>query len=185
MKTLFPPLRHLGLRHLGLRHLGLSLLAALLMGVVGLVGAPRPAFAVAVDQPLPDPEAEARAIELSKGLRCLVCQNQSIEDSNAELARDLRRIVRERVAAGDDNATIKEYLVARYGDWVLLKPPFKGLTVILWLAPAVLLACAFALARTFYRRQPGTAPPAPLSADEQARVASLTQDPAASGPTSS
>ena len=175
MKTLFPPLRHLGL----------GLLAALLMGVVGLVGASRPVLAVVVDQPLADPAAEVRAIELSKGLRCLVCQNQSIEDSNAELARDLRRIVRERIAAGDDDATVKAFLVARYGDWVLLKPPFKGLTLILWLAPAVLLACAFALARTVYRRQPNTAPPAPLSADEQARVVSLTQDPAASGPTSS
>ena len=101
MKTLFPPLRHL------LRHLGLGLLAALLMGGVGLVGAPRPALAVAVDQPLADPAAEVRAMELSKGLRCLVCQNQSIEDSNAELARDLRRIVRERIVAGDDDAAVK------------------------------------------------------------------------------
>jgi cytochrome c-type biogenesis protein CcmH len=180
MKTLSP-----AFRLPTLRKRGLGLLAAVLLGLAGLAGAAPPAAAMVIDQPLPDPAAEARAIELSKGLRCLVCQNQSIEDSNAELAHDLRRIVRERIAAGDDDATVKAYLVARYGDWVLLKPPFKGLTLILWLAPAVLLASAFALARTVYRRQPGMAPPAPLSADEQARVASLTQDSAASGPTSS
>ena len=106
-------------------------------------------------------------------------------DDLAELARDLRRIVRERIAAGDDNETVKAYLVARYGDWVLLKPPFKGLTLILWLAPVALLTGALALAGTVYRRRPEAVAPVPLSPDEQARVASLTHDPAASGPTKS
>ena len=170
---------------LRLRGLALALLTAAVLGLGGLVGAPAPASAMVIDQTLPDPAAEARAIELSKGLRCLVCQNQSIEDSNAELARDLRRIVRERVAAGDDDDTVRAYMVARFGDWVLLKPPFKGLTLILWLAPVVLLIGALALARTVYRRSPEAVPPMPLSPDEQARIASLTFDPAASGPTKS
>lgn len=170
---------------LRLRRPALGLLTAAMLGLCGLVGAAAPAGAMVIDPSLPDPAAEARAIELSKGLRCLVCQNQSIEDSNAELARDLRRIVRERIAAGDDNETVKAYLVARYGDWVLLKPPFKGLTLILWLAPVALLIGALALAGTVYRRRPEAVAPVPLSPDEQARVASLTHDPAASGPTKS
>jgi len=168
-----------------LRRPALGFLTAAMLGLCGLVGTPGPAAAMVIDETLPDPAAEARAIDLSKGLRCLVCQNQSIEDSNAELARDLRRIVRERIAAGDDDATVKAYMVARYGDWVLLKPPFKGVTMILWLAPGALLIGALALAGTVYRRRPEAVPPAPLSPDEQARVASLTHDPAASGPTNS
>jgi len=168
-----------------LRRPALGLLTGAMLGLGCLVGAPVPAGAMVIDQTLPDPAAEARAIELSKGLRCLVCQNQSIEDSNAELARDLRQIVRERIAAGDDDNAVKAYLVARYGDWVLLKPPFKGVTMILWLAPVGLLIGALALAGTVYRRRPEAVPPAPLSPDEQARVASLTHDPAASGPTNS
>src|SRR5690606_34587623 len=94
-----------------------------------------PALAIGVDEPLPDPAQEQRAREISKSLRCLVCQNQSIEDSNATLAKDLRRIVRERVQAGDSDDQVREYLVARYGDWVLLKPPFNVRTAALWIGP--------------------------------------------------
>ena len=99
-------------------------LAALLL-VVGLGLAPLAAIAgFGVDRPLADPALERRALELNKELRCLVCQNQSIADSNAPLARDLRDVVRERVAAGDSDRQVLDYLVARYGDWVLLAPPF-------------------------------------------------------------
>ncbi len=98
------------------------------------------AGAVAVDKPLDDPAQEARARALHKQLRCLVCQNQSIEDSNAELARDLRAVVRERIAAGDDDKQVLDYVVARYGKWVLLKPPLDVGTLLLWFGPLVLLA---------------------------------------------
>jgi cytochrome c-type biogenesis protein CcmH len=140
---------------------------ALVLGVAG-------ARAMTIDEKLPDPVEEARAVELSKGLRCLVCQNQSIEDSNADLARDLRRTVRERIAAGDSDEQVKAFLVARFGDWVLLKPPFNGETLVLWIAPLVLLIAGGAIAWTFYRRRPEQAPPAPLSAEEKARLAALT-----------
>ncbi|MDP7547845.1 MAG: cytochrome c-type biogenesis protein CcmH, partial [Alphaproteobacteria bacterium] len=96
-----------------------------------LMGLVAPAWSVAVDPPLDDPVLEARARAIHKQLRCLVCQNQSIEDSNATLARDLRMLVRERITAGDsDEATIR-FIVARYGDWVLLRPPMKVGTVLL------------------------------------------------------
>ena len=95
---------------------------------------------VAIDEtPLDDPQAEARAREIMKGVRCLVCQNQSIEDSNADLAKDLRQIVRERVAAGEGEKEVHEFLRARYGDWVLLKPPFKARTLPLWIGPFLIL----------------------------------------------
>jgi len=96
--------------------------------------------AIAVDEvTLDDPALEARARSIMRGIRCLVCQNQSIEDSNALLAHELRGIVRERVAAGDDDATVRKYLVDRYGDWVLLKPPMEGRTLLLWFAPLLFL----------------------------------------------
>lgn len=98
------------------------------------------AHAVGVDPgKLPDPAQEARAQDIMKQLRCLVCQNQSIVDSDADLARDLRAIVRERVTAGDDDGQIREFMTSRYGDWVLLKPPFEGAVILLWLSPLILL----------------------------------------------
>ncbi len=135
-----------------------------------------PAFAAeSIDRPLADPAAEARARDISRTLRCLVCQNQSIEDSNAPLAQDLRQIVRERVSAGDDDEAVRRFLVARYGDWVLLKPPFKGATLLLWLGPVLILAAGGAAVALLYRRQRRqTAAPAPLSAEEAARLAALT-----------
>jgi len=119
--------------------LALGLAAGLVMAV--------PAAAVGVDaEQLADPAKEAEARAIMKDLRCLVCQNQSIEDSNADLARDLRAIVREHVAAGEDAGQIKAYLVARYGDWILLKPPLEGATLMLWIAPVLLLGIGGVLA---------------------------------------
>ena len=93
-----------------------------------------PAHSVAVDKPLGNPIMEARARAIHKQLRCLVCQNQAIDDSNADLARDLRVLVRERISLGDSDQEILDFMVGRYGDWVLLNPPFKLTTVALWVA---------------------------------------------------
>ena len=138
---------------------------------------PSPSWAVQPDEILSDPALEARARALSRDLRCMVCQNQSIDDSEAPLARDLRLLVRERLQAGDGDGQVIDYLVKRYGDFVLLKPRFTAHTALLWLGPAsVLVGGAVALlwiARR--RRSPGdTATPADrLSAAEQARLARL------------
>lgn len=138
------------------------------------------AGAVTLDEPLPDPAAEARAHEISRSLRCLVCQNQSIEDSNAPLARDLRRIVRDRIAAGDSNDAVRQYLVDRYGEWVLLRPRFNLRTAALWVAPFVLFVVALGGVAIFLRRMgrqvAKTAAPAPLNADEEARLRELLED---------
>lgn len=144
--------------------------------VILLIAAP--VAAQHLDDRLADPAQELRARELSRELRCLVCQNQSIEDSNAPLARDLRRIVRERVAAGDSDRAILDYLVARYGEWVLLKPRFNLQTLLLWLGPALFLVIGGVVVFFLYRRQRAvTAPPAaPLDAEEQKRLAALLDD---------
>jgi cytochrome c-type biogenesis protein CcmH len=141
--------------------------------------------ALAVTSPaemLKDPAQEARARELSRELRCLVCQNQSIDDSDADLARDLRRIVRERIAAGDSDEAILSYLVDRYGEFVLLRPPLEPATWLLWLGPAAVLLLGAGLLVAFYRSR-GREPPAPaeLSADEQRRLDRLLAEPE-SGP---
>jgi cytochrome c-type biogenesis protein CcmH len=133
--------------------------------------------AVQPDEMIADPALEARAREISRELRCLVCQNQSIDDSDAELARDLRVLVRERLSAGDSNRQVLDYVVSRYGDFVLLKPPFKATTWILWLAPAVFVVGGGVMAALFLmRRAVRTAPPA-LSEDEERRLAELIEDP--------
>ncbi|HEY8697553.1 MAG TPA: cytochrome c-type biogenesis protein [Rhizomicrobium sp.] len=98
-----------------------------------------PVVAAPLPERLPDPKLETRAVELQKQLRCLVCQGQSLDESNAPLAADLRRLIRERIAAGDTNEEVQRYLVARYGDFVLMKPPLKPDTYILWLGPLVVL----------------------------------------------
>lgn len=138
------------------------------------------AGAVTLDEPLPDPVAESRAHEISRSLRCLVCQNQSIEDSNAPLARDLRRIVRDRIAAGDSDDAVRQYLVDRYGEWVLLKPPFNWRTAALWIAPFLLFVAAAGGVATFLRRMSRqgarTGSPTPLNADEQARLRALLDE---------
>jgi cytochrome c-type biogenesis protein CcmH len=134
-----------------------------------------PARAVQPDEIMADPAKEARARELSKELRCMVCQNQSIDDSEAPLARDLRLLVRERIAAGDSDQQVVDFLVARYGEFVLLKPRFNPHTLLLWLTPPLaLLAGGFALWRLGRRRANTTndegQPEAVLTADEQARL---------------
>ncbi|MCC3861956.1 cytochrome c-type biogenesis protein [Pseudemcibacter aquimaris] len=133
-------------------------------------------LAVGVDEKrLANPADEARAQEIMKQLRCLVCQNQSVVDSDAGLAKDIRIIVRERVALGEDEATVLKYMTDRYGDWVLLKPPFDGATVILWLSPALLVLIGFFLV---YRNMKSRklAAVAPLSDDEKARLDALLND---------
>lgn len=138
-----------------------------------------PALAVEPDEVLKDPALEARARELSKELRCFVCQNQSIDDSAAPLARDLRILVRERLTAGDTNAEVIAYLTKRYGAFVRLKPPLQPATYILWFGPALLLV-AGAIGLFFMARRRAqvavAAAPTPLSADEQRRLAALLSD---------
>jgi cytochrome c-type biogenesis protein CcmH len=138
-----------------------------------------PAFAVQPDEILRDPVLEGRARTLSQELRCMVCQNQSIDDSDAPLAKDLRVLVRERLTAGDSDGQVIDFLVARYGEFVLLKPRLSAHTALLWLAPfGVVLLGAWGVVSLWRRRRSESAPetaPAPLSAAEQARVAELLE----------
>ncbi|MDX2204592.1 MAG: cytochrome c-type biogenesis protein [Hyphomicrobiaceae bacterium] len=147
-----------------------TLLLALALGA--LQGLPA-VHAVEPHEVMADARLEARARALSQELRCLVCQNQSIDDSNAELARDLRVLVRERLAAGDSDAAVLAFVEARYGAFVLLRPRFNLHTLLLWLAPALLLgAAAFAILRRVQAPAAGTRTD-PLSAEEQRRLAEL------------
>jgi cytochrome c-type biogenesis protein CcmH len=131
-----------------------------------------PAWAISdPSEALPDPAQEARAVAVGQQLRCLVCQNESIEDSGADLARDLRRIVRQRVAAGDSDQQIVGWLVARYGNFVRLRPPLEASTVLLWGSPVLaVLVGALAIWLTRARRP---TPPAPLNEAERARLQAL------------
>ena len=133
---------------------------------------PSEALALQPDEILKDPALEARAREISKELRCLVCQNQSIDDSDATLARDLRILVRDRLTAGDTDTEAVEFIVERYGDFVLLRPPFKNSTLILWIGPGFIFAIGIFGVTLWHRRRrvAVAAPVAPLSADERARV---------------
>ncbi len=137
-----------------------------------------PAAAIGAGEALDDPALEARARAIGKELRCLVCQNQSIDDSNAGLAKDLRRLVRERLVTGDSDDAVKDYIVARYGDFVLLRPPFKAKTYALWLGPAVILLLAGAGTAVYLRRQGrrGLVAVAPLTPEEQERLERLLDD---------
>ncbi|MEM7643379.1 MAG: cytochrome c-type biogenesis protein [Pseudomonadota bacterium] len=132
-----------------------------------------PGLAVQPDEILDDPVLEQRARDLSGGIRCLVCRNESIDESNADLARDLRLLVRERLVAGDSDDEVIAYLVDRYGEFVLLNPPASGSTLILWAAPLALLLLGGAVAVTHVSRQRKAAAPAGLSAEEEARVKAL------------
>jgi cytochrome c-type biogenesis protein CcmH len=147
-----------------------SLALALLLFVAGI------ALAVEPGEMLKDPALEARARAISQEIRCLVCQNQSIDDSNADLAHDLRVIVRERLTAGDSDQQVKDYLTARYGDFVLLDPPVKTKTLILWTGPAVLLLLGAAIIAVAARRR-RVSPAPPLSEDERRRLAQLLDQP--------
>jgi cytochrome c-type biogenesis protein CcmH len=133
------------------------------------------AHAVQPDEVMTDPAKEARARNLSRELRCMVCQNQSIDDSEAPLARDLRLLVRERIAAGDSDAQVIDFLVARYGEFVLLKPRFEQQTLLLWLLPPLVLLGGGAALWVNARRRLKGAPEAAasLTADEEARLAAL------------
>ena len=113
-----------------------------------------PSFAVLPEEMLPNASQEARARDISAGLRCLVCQNQSIDDSNASLAKDLRMIVRERIVAGDSDAQVTNYVVERYGNYVLLKPPLQADTALLWILPFALLILGLGMAYKYVRQQP-------------------------------
>lgn len=135
-------------------------------------------LAVQPDEMLKDPSLEARARELSRELRCMVCQNQSIDDSEAPLARDLRLLVRERLTKGDTDQQVLDFLVARYGEFVLLKPPIEGRTIILWtLPPLALLAGAIGLFFAGRRRRLGQLEPATLSNEEQRELSTLVDKP--------
>lgn len=120
---------------------------------LSLLLAPLSAQAVEPSEILKDPVLEKRARAISKGLRCVVCQNQSIDDSDAQLARDLRVLVRDRLVAGDSDQAVVDYVVSRYGDYVLLKPPVKGITMILWFGPVVIALIGFMGLILFFRRQ--------------------------------
>lgn len=141
--------------------------------LVALLLLAAPALAVDPSEILKDPGLEARARTIGRELRCVVCQNQSIDDSSAEVARDMRRAVRERLVAGDSDAQVFDFMVARYGDYVLLKPPFKLGTLLLWLgAPLVLLVAGAAILLRALRRR-ALAPVPPLSDEERERLKTL------------
>ncbi len=140
--------------------------------------APLTAGAVQPDEILADPVLEARARALTTELRCVVCQAESIDDSHAEIARDLRVLVRERITAGDDDDAVLAFVVDRYGEFVLFRPPFTWRNAALWLSGPLFLILGGGLAFAFIRRRATAAPPPrpPLSAEERARLEALTGD---------
>jgi cytochrome c-type biogenesis protein CcmH len=148
-----------------------------MLPLLALALALRVAGAVEPGEMLADPALEARARAISQEIRCVVCQNQSIDDSQADLAADLRRIVRERLVAGDSDRQVRDYLVARYGDFVLLDPPLKPKTYALWYGPIAIFLLALAALAVYFRRRRGAAlAPAPLTAAEAQRLAALLGD---------
>jgi cytochrome c-type biogenesis protein CcmH len=159
---------------------GGAILAALLLATAAAaalllaIATAAPAGAIEPQEQLADPALEARARALGQELRCLVCQNQSIDDSNADLARDLRTIVRERLKAGDSNDRVLSFVTARYGDYVLLRPPLRAGTLALWFGPVVLLLVAIAFLVLRRRRRPAEAQP--LSPEEDSRLARLLDE---------
>lgn len=132
-----------------------------------------PALAVTPGEKLPDPAMEARARALTSELRCLVCQNQSVDDSDASLARDLRVLVREKLKEGLSDAQVKDYVHSRYGDFVLLRPPVKLETMLLWIAPLIALLAGAAAVFAAARRRAAPAGPAVLTSEERARLKAL------------
>lgn len=132
-----------------------------------------PAAAVNPDEMLADPALEARARALSEDLRCVVCRNQNIDSSNASIARDMRLVLRERLSAGDTDDEAMRYIVNRFGDYVLLKPPFRASTYLLWASPVLLLIVTVAGFAMLWRRRPDPAPPPELSPEDAALLADL------------
>jgi len=158
-----------------------ALIGALILGLA----LPFAAAALEPSEVLSDPALETRAREVGKQLRCVVCQNQSIDDSNAELAGDMRLLVRERIQAGDSNNEVLAYMVDRYGDYVLLNPPFKASTVVLWAGPPVIGILGLLWVVSFYRRRAGaggeetaeqTLQTSALSDEERRRLDALLKD---------
>ena len=152
-------------------------IVAALVVAIGVAGL-SPAYAVQPDEIMSDPAKETRARDLSRELRCMVCQNQSIDDSEAPLARDLRLLVRERIAAGDSDTQVIDFLVARYGEFVLLKPRFNPHTLVLWLLPPLAVMGGGLALWTYCRRRSkslGTADPSllHLTEEEEARLERL------------
>jgi cytochrome c-type biogenesis protein CcmH len=143
--------------------------------VLALMTAAAPAFAVNPDEVLSDPALEARARTLSSELRCMVCQNQSIDDSNADLARDLRLLVRERITDGDSDEQVLNYIVSRYGEFVLLKPRVSVRTLLLWGAPVLLILAGGASLVVFARKRAGKPTGSKLTVEEQARLTELLE----------
>lgn len=137
-----------------------------------------PAGAVNPDEILPDAALEARARAISEGLRCVVCRNESIDQSNAEIARDLRLLVRERLVAGDSDAAVIAFVVDRYGEYVLMRPTMTGSNMVLWLAPLVLVLAGGALSFGYIRHRAASAAPreAALSPEEEARLRDILED---------
>jgi cytochrome c-type biogenesis protein CcmH len=146
---------------------------ALLLLVVAIAVSPILLLAADAVPTEKDPIAAARAVSLAEKLRCLVCQNQTIADSNAELAQDLRRQIREQVAAGKSDKEIVDYMVARYGDFVLYQPPLKSTTLLLWAGPALLVAIGFVVLARIVRARRIRPDAPPLTADERALATRL------------
>jgi cytochrome c-type biogenesis protein CcmH len=135
-----------------------------------------PAFAVQPEEVLDDPILESRAREISKELRCLVCRNENIDESNAQLAKDLRLLVRERLVAGDDDLAVVDYIVARYGEYVLLNPTVEGANKLLWIAGPGMLILALGLGLTFIRRRQTEDALDVLSPQEAKRLQTILKD---------
>jgi cytochrome c-type biogenesis protein CcmH len=136
-----------------------------------------PALALAQEMSLADPKLEQRARDLSREIRCVVCQSQSVAESDADIAKDVRAIIREQIAAGKSDQEVRDYLVARYGDFVLFDPPFKASTYALWIGPfAILVVAAIGVTIYFRRRAQEPARVSELSADEESRVERLLNE---------
>jgi cytochrome c-type biogenesis protein CcmH len=146
---------------------GLFLAAVLWAAVAG---------AVQPDEVLADPALEGRARALSQQLRCVVCRAETIDDSDATIARDLRVLLRERIVAGDSDAQVLDFMVARYGEYVLLKPPVRGANLVLWLAGPALLLAGGGIALTYLRRRRGAAAVETLTPDEERRLNEILQE---------
>ena len=145
-----------------------------LLGILTALSLAGPAAAVEPDEMLGDVVLEDRARDIGRELRCLVCRNQSIDDSNADLAHDLRVLIRQRLTAGDSDEEAIEFVVARYGDYVLLKPPFKPVTYLLWIGPAIFALLSFAVILVYFRRSRArSAETTPLTDHERRRLESL------------
>ncbi|MBO9476864.1 cytochrome c-type biogenesis protein CcmH [Shimia sp. R11_0] len=157
---------------------GMQTLKALVLAGACVLGAAAPALAVQPDEVLADPALEERARVISKDLRCLVCRNESIDESNAQLARDLRILVRERLVAGDSNVQVVDFVVDRYGEYVLLRPRTSGTNILLYAAGPVMLLLALGMGFAYTRRrsQARSATERGLSAEEQARLSEILKE---------